>query len=59
VLEERIEGFLGFAWRRLQWPDREVEGVGRLHRSISERQCTGECQDTSGDAVDSASIPVH
>src|SRR5207248_8680966 len=59
VFEERIESLLGFARVRLQWPDRKVEGVGRLHRSTGERQRKNERQNSSGHAVDSASIQVH
>ena len=36
VLEKGVEGFLRFARRRLQRPDREVEGIGRLRRSAGE-----------------------
>ena len=59
MLEERIEGLFGFAWRRLQRPDREVESVRRLHRSAGERQCKSDRQNSSGNAADAASIEVH
>jgi hypothetical protein len=59
VFEKGIEGFFGFARRRLQWPDREVKGVGRLRRCTSERQCKSEGEYPSDGAVASASIQVH
>jgi hypothetical protein len=37
IFEERIKGLFGFAERRLQWPDREVESIGRLRGSNEER----------------------